>query len=494
MLAKNLFRVGLADKWLVAISVTLGMFMSLMDHTIVNVAIPVMQTSFGADIASVQWVITIYMITQAVVIPTTPYLVARFGNKRTYIATLIAFLAGSVLCGFAWNLPSLIFFRFIQGIGGGILLPLVMILLYQAFSVEERGTAVSLTGIPLMVAPTLGPVLGGFLVTNVGWQWAFFINVPLGIISITLAQKVLPADRLPEHKISFDTLGFLTVAGGSASLLWSISIIGSDGALLFLVGGVLLLMTFVMVELRQARQGKTPILNLKFFGDRTFALSNLTNVLVVLARYGTLFLFPIYLQSLRGLSAEEAGGILGVLSFVTLLILPLGGRLSKRIGPQPIVLMGIVLFAGATALMATLTLDAPLWFIFIIMILVGAAFGFFPQIPVSAMSRVEKEAEQDVAHGSTLISVLQATAAPLGVAVQSSLVNLRTQSHTADLTLQGLKGDLLQRQSSLLAFHDTFQMACLLVLLSLGVMLWVPRRQKAMPQKSVSMPAYDSKS
>src|SRR5919205_2597167 len=139
--------VRIANKWWVTIAVTLGMLMSIMDSTIVNVAIPKMQSAFGADIRDVQWVVTIYMLTQAAVIPTAPYLTTKFGGKRAYVGTLTAFLLGSVLCGFAWDLPSLVFFRFIQGIGGGILLPLVMTLLYQAFPPEERGTAASTMGI-----------------------------------------------------------------------------------------------------------------------------------------------------------------------------------------------------------------------------------------------------------------------------------------------------------------------------------------------------------
>jgi len=150
--------VHIAYKWQVTIAVILGMFMSLMDMTIVNVAIPQMQRGFGADIHAVQWVVTIYMLTQAAVIPTAPYLGAKFGEKRTYIWTLIAFLLGSLLCGFAWNLPSLLFFRVIQGIGGGILLPMVMTLQYQAFPPEERGRASSALGVFMMMAT----VIAGF--------------------------------------------------------------------------------------------------------------------------------------------------------------------------------------------------------------------------------------------------------------------------------------------------------------------------------------------
>src|SRR6266568_4920913 len=203
----------IAYKWQVTIAVALGMFMSLMDMTIVNVAIPQMQHGFGADIRDVQWVVTIYILTQTAVIPTAPYLAAKFGEKRAYVWTLIAFLLGSLLCGFAWNLPSLLFFRLVQGIGGGILLPMVMTLQYQAFPPAERGAASSALGIPMMMATVIGPVLGGYLVSAFGWQWAFLINVPLGIVAVTLAHKLL-RPTLPRPQTRFDMTGFLTAAVG----------------------------------------------------------------------------------------------------------------------------------------------------------------------------------------------------------------------------------------------------------------------------------------
>src|SRR5690349_12535843 len=240
------------------------MFMSLMDSTIVNVAIPQMQHAFGADIHDVQWVVTIYMITQAVVIPAAPYLTTKFGGKRAYVWTLSAFLLGSLMCGLAWNLPSLIFFRFIQGIGGGILLPMVLILLYQAFPPEERGTASGVMGVPLMVAPAVGPVLGGYLVSSFGWQWAFFINVPLGIVAVMIAQKVL-RQKPPEQQTHFDFAGFLTAAVGSAVLLYAVSAVTSGENmirnLVTLFSASLLLLAFVVIEIFKARRGQEPLLN-----------------------------------------------------------------------------------------------------------------------------------------------------------------------------------------------------------------------------------------
>ena len=481
MLFHSHTKIGLAYKWWVTIAVTIGMFMSLMDSTIVIVAIPQMQKAFGADIHSVQWVVTIYMLTQAAVIPTAPYLIARFGGKRTYVWTLSAFLLGSLLCGFAWNLPTLIFFRLIQGIGGGILLPLVMTLLYQAFPPEERGTAASIMGIPLMIAPMLGPVLGGYLISAFGWPWAFFINVPVGIVAVVIAQKVLRQSPLEQQKIRFDGAGFLTAASGNA-LLYAVSDLTSGNVTIttvsLLFGSIVLLLAFVAIELLKVRYGRVPLLDLRRFRDRTFTFSTLTQVLNFFVRFGILFLIPIYLQTLHQESPLQAGAIQASQAVATLAILPIGGKLADRIGPRPVVIVGLLVFATSAALLVTLTLTTPIWKIVGMLLLLGCASGLLQQIPVAAMSRIKKEEHKEIANGSTLLIVLQATAAPLGVAVFSSIVQARSQQYTILLATQGIKGELVQLQSTLLAMHESFLLAVLLLLVALGMMCLVPPRRK----------------
>ena len=476
----SLSKVHLSYKWVVTIAITLGMFMSLMDSTIVNVAIPQMQQSFGADLHAVQWVVTIYMLTQAAVIPTAPYLTAKFGGKRAYVWTLSAFLLGSLLCGFAWNLSSLIFFRFIQGIGGGILLPMVMILLYQAFPPEERGTASGVMGVPLMVAPAIGPVLGGYLVSSFGWQWAFFINVPLGIVAVMIAQKVL-RQTPPEQQTHFDFAGFLTAAAGGAVLLYAVSAATSGDNmirnLVSFLSASLLLLAFVGIEVFKARRGQEPLLNLEHFRDRTFAFSALALIFAIFVRFGILFLIPIYLQTLHGESALQAGAIQAAQAVATLAILPIAGRLADSIGPRPIVIVGLLVLAAAAALMVTLALNTPIWILVGMLILLGCAYGLSQQIPVAAMSQIEKEKQTEIAHGSTLVSVLQAMAAPMGVAVLSSIVQTRSQQYTSSLALQGLTGELLRQQSSLLAMHEAFLIAAFLALVALVAMYFVPKRR-----------------
>ena len=469
----------IAYKWLVTVSVTLGMFMSLMDHTIVNVAIPTLRGIFGADLRSVQWVVTIYMITQAMVIPTAPYLSARFGIKRAYIWTLTAFLGGSVLCGFAWDLPSLVFFRFVQGIGGGVLLPLVSTLLYRSFSQEERGTASSMMGVPLMIAPVFGPALGGYLVGAFGWPWAFFVNVPLGIVAIAIAQRVLqPA--APERQTRFDGAGFGAAALGIAALLYGVTTVTEANGVLWasalLVGGLCLLGAFVLIERRVQQRGAQPLLDLRRFEDKTFALSTLAIVLQGIASFGILFLIPTYLQTVRHASITQSGAIQGAQALATLLTLPLAGRLSDRFGPRPVALAGLLVLAIATGLLVNVAAQTAFALVIAVLALLGCAGALAGQIQVAAMSQIAKEAHHDVAHSSTLISVLRATAAPLGVALLSSIVQAQSQRYARSLAGQGLSDVLIQQQSTVLAMRDSFLIATGLAVLALLAMSFVPRQ------------------
>src|SRR5438876_3601941 len=197
---------GLQYKWIVASVVILGVFMSILDQTIVNIAIPRLQTAFGADIHSVQWVLTAYILTLGVITPTSAFFSDRFGIKRFYIICLIIFTAGSALCGLAWSLPVLIFFRILQGIGGAALFPLSITLIFREFPPQERGAAMGFFGIPALLAPALGPTLGGYLVTFAGWQLIFYINVPIGIVAFILALIFL-RESYPETGTRFDFFG-----------------------------------------------------------------------------------------------------------------------------------------------------------------------------------------------------------------------------------------------------------------------------------------------
>src|SRR5579859_433137 len=219
---------GLDYKWILAMVVIFGVFMSILDQTIVNIAIPRLQSAFGADIHSVQWVLTAYILAQGVATPAAAFFADTLGIKRFYIISLTAFTLGSALCGLAWSLPILITFRILQGLGGAALFPLSITLLFREFPPQERGTAMGIFGVPALLAPALGPTLGGYLITYAGWQLIFYINVPIGMVAIFLGARFL-REIQPGGHARLDWLGFLLSALGLASILYAFSDAGTDG-------------------------------------------------------------------------------------------------------------------------------------------------------------------------------------------------------------------------------------------------------------------------
>ncbi|WP_151758962.1 MFS transporter [Dictyobacter vulcani] len=325
------------------------------------------------------------------------------------------------------------------------------------------------------------------MVSSFGWQWAFFINVPLGIIAVVMAQKLL-RETPAQPGTRFDVLGFLTAASGSAILLYSISAVSSGSDMLWnsicFMLGIILLSTFALIELSKARRGQQPLLDLRRFRDRAFGFSVLALVFVAFIRFGILFLIPIYLQNLHQQSAFQAGLIQAAQALSTLAILPIGGRLTDKLGPRPVVLAGLILMTVSALLMVTLALDTAIWLIMGILLLLGAANALVQQIPVAAMSRIKNEEHKEIANGSTLVTVLHATAAPMGVAILASVVQVRSQHYLTSLGLQGLTGKLLQHQSTLLGMHESFLIAASLAVVAFIVMCFVPGNKKRIRQQS----------
>ncbi|GAC1403410.1 MAG: DHA2 family efflux MFS transporter permease subunit [Ktedonobacteraceae bacterium] len=425
-------------KWIVALVTIFGAFMSILDQTIVNIAIPRLQTAFSGDLSTVQWVITAYTLTQGVVTPVTAFFINRLGTKRFYLLSLALFTIGSALCGIAWNLPILIAFRVFQGIGGAFLFPISITLLYQVFPQNQRGVASGILGIAALLAPAVGPTLGGYLVTYADWPYIFFINVPLGILAILLSLFLLRQGPT-ESQVSFDIPGFILAASGLTSVLYSFSQASTDGwtsplVLGLLLAGILLLVTFVLVELAITRRGGHPLVQITLFASTPFTVSNITNVLVTFAFFGGLFIFPIYLQNLRGLSAFQAGLLLLPQAFASIITSLIGGRFVDRFGARVIILPGLFLLALVLWQSAYITLDTPFLWLQVIFVLRGLALGLIIQpLGVSAVYELQP---QQFAQASSLNSVVRFVATSLGVAVLATLVQTHVQSHAQDLASQ----------------------------------------------------------
>ncbi len=426
---------GLPYKWIVAIVVIFGVFMTILDSTIVNIAIPRLQTVFGADLASVQWVLTAYTLVQGVATPLTAFLAQRLGQKRLYLLALAGFTLGSALCGLAWSLPVLIFFRILQGIMGAFMSPLAITLLYSEFPLEERGMAMGALGVPILLAPAFGPTVGGYIVTFLGWQLIFYINVPIGILGIILGTLYL-RERRPPTRTSFDIPGFLTSALGLSALLYGLSDASTDGwgstkVISFLAVGVLMLIVFTIVEVNVANQGRQPLLDLRIFANAAFTTSSIASALVTFALYGGLFLIPVYLQDLRGLSAYQAGLLLLPQAFASMAASLVAGRIVDKLGVRAAVIPGLVILAVALWFFTRLGANTPYGTIQIWLIARSLALGFcFQPLSVSALSAF---GPRDLPQASSLSTTIRFVMSSFAVAVIATLVQTQTSVHYAHL-------------------------------------------------------------
>ena len=507
---------GLSYKWVVACIVVFGIFVTILDTTIVNIAIPRLQNAFGANLDSVQWVLTGYTLAQGVATPSTAFLSNRLGIKRLYLLALACFTLGSALCGLAWSLPVLILFRVIQGTTGAFLTPLAITLLYQVFPPEERGTATGFLGVPILMAPALGPTLGGYIVTFGSWQLIFYINVPIGIIGITLAWLFLRPDQQEAH-VSFDLLGFLSSAAGLGLLLYGLSDASTDGwgsgkVLGSLAAGSLLLVAFTFIELNLARRGKQPLLDLRVFKNALFTTSNIASLLVIFALYGGLFLLPIYLQDLRGLSAFQAGLLLLPQAFGSMIAALIGGRLVDRFGVRAVVIPGLIILAVALWLMTSLNLFIPYGQLQLVLILRSFGIGLCMQsLIVSALAQIKP---RQLAQASSVNTTLRFVGSSLAVAVIATLVQTQNTVHYYHLAelvtptsslgqlvprlqalfmtqgasagsaysaaLQLISGEL-RLQSYILAIQDAFRVSVGLTVVAIVAAFFVNARKKSGP-------------
>src|SRR6516162_10272277 len=290
---------GLDYQWQVLMCAVVGTFMVMLDQTVVNIALPKITTVFGVGVHETQLVVTSYMLALAVIMPATGYLSDTFGTKRLFLITMALFTGGSLLCGLAWNNTSLVVFRIIQGLGGGMMSPLGMTMLFKAVPISERNAIMGIYGLPLILAPVLGPTVGGYLVEYVDWRVIFTLNVPIGIVGMLLGSAWLRETELIRG-LKFDVRGFLLSAVGFSALLLGLSDAGTDGwtspgiLARFAIGGVCLV-AWVWVELTDDQ----PLLELRLFKDRTFALAMLVNFVLTVGMFGGQLLVPVFLQNFR---------------------------------------------------------------------------------------------------------------------------------------------------------------------------------------------------
>ena len=409
------------DVLLVAAVVVLGAVMSILDVTVVNVAINTLAREFQTDLATIQWVATGYTLALATVIPLSGWAADRFGTKRLYMGSIALFMIGSALAGLAWSAESIILFRVLQGLGGGMIMPAGMTILTRTAGPARVGRVMSIVGVPMLLGPILGPILGGFFVDQVSWRWIFFINVPIGVVALAMAARILPRDE-PRPTERFDALGLLLLSPGLALMIYGLAESSSQGGfgnanvLVPIFSGAVLLALFVVHGLRSPH----PLIDLRLFRNRVFSAATGTLTVFAIGVFGGMLLLPLYLQAVRGESALASGLLLAPQGIGAMITMPIAGQLTDRIGPGRIVLPGIALILASFVALTQVGADTSYWWLGGVLFVMGLGMGA-SMMPVfsGAMQTLRRAA---VARASTSLNILQQVGASIGTAVLAVLL------------------------------------------------------------------------
>ncbi|MEY2754156.1 MAG: hypothetical protein RJB65_514 [Actinomycetota bacterium] len=408
----------MAYKWVVAIVYVSALFLDILDTTIVNVALFSMGREFQTD--AVEWVVLGYTLSLAMWIPTSGWLGDRIGTKKTFLAALVAFTVGSAACGFAQSIGQLIAFRVLQGVGGGMLTPVGIAMLFRAFPPAERAKASTVVMVPTLLAPALGPVLGGLITTNFEWRWIFWVNVPIAMVAIWFGARFLREHREPSAR-EFDPAGFVLSAAALALVVFALSegpragwtsglVLGTAGV------GVLCVIATIVVETRVAH----PMLDLRLLGDRMFRQCNIVSFFSMASFLGVTFVMPIYLQNLRGMSAMESGLTTFPQAFGVMASSLIAGRVYAKVGPRRLMAGGFFTAGLAISLYTMLGLGTDLWLIRGLMFLRGAFMGF-AFVPMQAASYATIPPAQN-GRASSLFSTQRQVSVSMGVAILASVL------------------------------------------------------------------------
>ncbi|MDO9533082.1 MAG: DHA2 family efflux MFS transporter permease subunit [Deltaproteobacteria bacterium] len=423
------------NKWLITIAVMLGTFMEVVDTTVVNVALPQIAGNLSAGVDESTWVLTSYLVSNAIVLPITGWLSALFGRKRFLMLCLAVFTGSSMLCAAAPNLGMLVFFRVIQGLGGGALQPISQAILLETFPVKERGMAMAIWGIGVIIAPIVGPVMGGWLTDNLSWRWAFYINFPAGLLALALTALFIfdpPHVRAQRAgRIDYWGLGLLVVALGALQVVldkgeredW----FSSAFIVRLTVISVVSLAWLIYWELKT----KDPVVDLRLCKERNYASGITLMFFVGFVLYGSIMLLPLFLQTLMAYDATTSGWALAYGGVSMLITLPLVGRLTSVIDNRILIGVGLVINALSVYLMSLYNLQidfATAWWPRFIQG-IGVAFVFVP-LTTLTMSRISQE---KMGNATGIFNLMRNLGGSFGIAVASTLLSRRAQFHQGHL-------------------------------------------------------------
>jgi DHA2 family multidrug resistance protein len=490
--------------------------MAILDSNIVNVALPKMMANFSATVDQIEWVITGYMIAFAISMPATGWLQSRYGIKEVFVASLGLFVFGSVLCGVAWDKDSMIAFRVVQAIGGGAMMPTGVTLVSEAFPPSERGMAMGVWSIGAMVAPSVGPFLGGYLVDEVSWRSIFYINVPIGAVTVFAALWILSSKRSSRSAKPFDFLGFSCFSVFLATLLVALAQgqrEGWDSDYILSCFGLSLI--GLSGFLASSFSKKDPVIDLRLFANHDFVMANIVNFVRAVAIFGSMFLLPLYLQNLMNYTALRTGIILVPTAVSVAIVSPFSGMISDRIGPRIPLFLGTLLTCYSLYLYKDISLNSDYWFLFWPQVMRGAGLGLInAPLMSAALNAVRREQTSDA---SSFLTVTMQVGGAFGVALLGATLQRREVFHYAqygellnnafsasaykaqqvmqEILLRGgfdpaevvAKGKTLlavwvHRQATAGGFADAFVFSALLV--TLGILPALLIRNRHVPQKA----------
>jgi EmrB/QacA subfamily drug resistance transporter len=478
--------VGLEREILVLAGVVvLGTIMTVLDLTIVNVAIPTLGLELGTSISAIQWVLTGYMLAFASVIPLAGWASERFGAKRVWIASLLVFVTGSAFCGLAWSIGSLIVFRVLQGLGAGMILPVGQTMLAQAAGPQRMGRVMSVMGVPMLLAPVLGPVLGGAIVENWSWRWIFFLNLPVGVAAIAAAWKLLPEAR-PQLGQRLDLRGLALLSPGIALFLYGVSEAGSAGGFenaRTLVAAALGLTLVAAFVLHARARGRGALIDVSLFARRGFATAAAVNFLLPAALFGTLLLIPLYYQLVRHESPLQIGLLLVPQGIGAALAMPLAGYLTDRIGARLVVTVGVLVAVAGTLAYTQVGADTAYAYLAAALFMLGIGAG--STIMPSMAAAFQALAREETPRATSALNVIQRTAGAIGTALLAIVLQ---RAIAANLPgggdgIQAL-GTLSSSESAGTAvpisdaFATTFWIAAALIALAVVPALLLPRLRR----------------
>ncbi|WCK56819.1 DHA2 family efflux MFS transporter permease subunit [Aneurinibacillus sp. Ricciae_BoGa-3] len=412
----------------------LGLFLAILNQTLLNVALPHLITEFNTTTTTAQWLLTGYMLVNGVLIPLSAFLIRRFGVRILFLAAMLFFTIGSLICGLSPTFSIMLIGRLIQAVGGGILMPLVMTIILSVFPPEIRGRGMGILGLAMMFAPAVGPTLSGWVVENYSWRLLFNGMVPLGILVFVLAFFLL-RNRVKPERVSLDVWGTITSIVGFGGLLYGFSEAGSKGwgsaeVVMSLIVGLVGIVAFVLQQL-----GKDdPMLDFRIFRYDIFTLSNIISVIITIAMYAGMFLLPIYLQNLRGFTPLESGLLLLPGAIVMGAMSPVSGALFDKIGPRPLAILGMLITTVTTYEFTHLSIETS--FTQVLIIYMFRSFGMsFLMMPIMTAG-LNQLPERKNSDGTAMSNTLRQISGSIGISLVTTIFSNRTTMHLGELSDQ----------------------------------------------------------